>query len=155
MKDHQQHALALPMQSRELPEPELGLAPVATREEPATILLVDDEGPLRNVLHQMLRLSNFAVLAATNGLEALEKSAHYAGKIDLLLTDVVMPGMRGPELAELMLRGRPDTKVLFMSGFTDEEGGKTISIPSHYRLLQKPFSLTLLITVIEEVLAEE
>src|SRR5215467_7342563 len=84
-----------------------------------TILVVDDEESLRTVVVDLLSQLGYHVLSAAGGQEALELAAKYSGQIDLLLTDVVMDGLAGPELAEKLLQGRPEMKVVFISGFAD------------------------------------
>jgi signal transduction histidine kinase len=105
----------------------------------ATILLVEDETPLRKLILQVLKSAGHTVLEAATGDEALALSARHAGPIDLLLTDVVMPGMNGPELVAKLRTRRPDTAVLFMSGYDAHLVDKT-SLESTASFLPKPFS---------------
>jgi CheY-like chemotaxis protein len=103
-----------------------------------TVLLVEDEEQVLKFVHEVLRRKGYDVLVAQSPREALAISAEYVGTIDLLLTDVIMPEMTGPELAGHLVAGRPDMKVLYMSGYTDgvvlphEVGGSAGSF------LQKP-----------------
>lgn len=85
-----------------------------------TILLVEDESRLRALVMRILSAEGYTVLEAGSGEEALSVAASHAGPVDLLLTDVVMPGMNGRELAARLSATRPDTRVLFMSGYTDD-----------------------------------
>src|SRR5687768_16622133 len=85
-----------------------------------TILLVEDEQLVRNLAAEILRSQGYEVLTAGNGVDALRVSGDYAGKIDLMVTDVVMPQMGGRELAERLGPLRPKTRVLYMSGYTDD-----------------------------------
>ncbi|HET9575439.1 MAG TPA: PAS domain S-box protein, partial [Nitrospira sp.] len=98
--------------------------PVHGRE---TILLVEDEPAVRGLVHETLRLHGYTVLEARHGIEALMTGAKHQGPIHLLLTDVVMPQMSGPEVAEKIQVVRPGIKVLYMSGYPDhpafEQGG--------------------------------
>jgi PAS domain S-box-containing protein len=103
-----------------------------------TILLVEDEDEVRTVLNQILVSKGYRVLQASSGEEALILSRLHRGAVHLLLTDVTMPEMKGPELAQRLRTERPQTRVVFMSGYNDEQlsdGG-----PSSPVCLQKPFS---------------
>ena len=86
----------------------------------AIILLVEDETPLRKLISQILRGAGHTVLEAANGDEALAVSARHANAIDLLLTDVIMPGMNGPELVAKLRSRRPAMTIVFMSGYDNE-----------------------------------
>ena len=101
----------------ELPLPAPAPRPPAAGE--ATILLVEDEAALRRMAAQMLTRAGYRVLAAATPGEARDLFARHASEIDLLLTDVVMPEMHGPELADLLLAARPDLPVLFVSGYSE------------------------------------
>jgi len=117
-----------------------------------TVLVVEDSELLRNLITQFLRDSGYKVLIAPDGQQALKVADGWPGKIDLLLTDVVMPLLGGQELAAKLLAKYPDLTVLFMSGYTNSallhqgaiEGGKSF--------LQKPFSPDLLLVRVREVL---
>jgi len=97
----------------------------------ATILLVEDEEAVRSLVREILSRLGYRVLVASDGIEALALSREFAEPIQLLLTDVIMPGMDGRELAERMMITRPDTRILFMSGYAEPP------IPDEV-LLQKP-----------------
>ena len=84
-----------------------------------TILLVEDDTDLRNLCVQILTNLGYTVLEATNGQDALETASRFHGRIDLLLTDVVMPSMSGPETAKILKEKLPELAVLFMSGYTE------------------------------------
>jgi CheY-like chemotaxis protein len=86
-----------------------------------TVLVVEDEEPLRLLAREFLEKSGYRVLDAGNGPAALEISRNYPGPIHLLLSDVIMPGMSGPDLAAKLKISRPETLVLFASGYTDDE----------------------------------
>jgi PAS domain S-box-containing protein len=105
-----------------------------------TILLVEDSGPVRRLVERMLTRKGYTVLAAESATAALRHCSRYDGPIDLLLTDVVLPRMAGPEIARQAREIRPDLRVLYMSGFTDEtltQHGLSSLEPD---LLAKPFS---------------
>lgn len=110
--------------------------------ETQTILVVDDSAVVRDVTRKMLESVGYHVLSAADGPAAMKLSQDYNGPIDLLLTDVVMPGMDGQELAGAMAAARPDTKILFMSGIVTakdlEEGRPFLPKPyGHVDLLRK------------------
>jgi len=125
----------------------------AVRQGTETVLVVEDEPPVRELTCRVLREQGYTVLDATNGKEALHKVHAYAGaRIDLLVTDMVMPRMGGKALAEQLMAVYPHIKVLFVSGYT------TDAIVHHGRLdlgtnfLSKPFTPTALIRKVQEVL---
>jgi two-component system cell cycle sensor histidine kinase/response regulator CckA len=121
--------------------------PMVAIAERQTILVVDDSSVVRKVTRNMLEQVGYRVVSAEDGPAALTTSREYSGPIHLLLTDVVMPGMNGPELADRVLASRPDTRVLFMSGVvraTDLEEGKPF--------LAKPYGQMDLLRKVEEVL---
>jgi two-component system, cell cycle sensor histidine kinase and response regulator CckA len=117
-----------------------------------TILLAEDSEPLRKLTTSLLKGRGFAVLAAHNGEEALGLASSYAGRIDLLLTDVVMPGINGRVLAERLLESRPETKVLYMSGYTDSFIAGHGVLDQKTNLLHKPFTEETLLHHIRRVL---
>jgi len=117
-----------------------------------TILLVEDEAVVRQLVRGVLQMNGFNVIEATNGLEALATSQEYAGPIDLLLTDVVMPRMGGRELAEHLRQMRPATKSLFMSGYTDDAIVHHGVLDAGLAFIQKPFTPAALIRKVRELL---
>ena len=104
------------------------------------MLLVEDEGAVRQFAGRMLRKLGYTVLEATNGEEALHTAAEYEGKIDLLLTDMVMPQLGGKVLADQLQSQRPGLKVLFISGYTDSGIARQGQLEAGIGFLQKPFS---------------
>jgi nitrogen-specific signal transduction histidine kinase len=116
------------------------IAPVA-RGGDETVLLVEDESQVRRLVFEVLQARGYKVLAAKDGLEAIPLEENYADRIDLLITDVVMPGMSGRELAKHVTAARPDTKVLFMSGYTDDAVLRHGVTGPGTAFLQKPFAL--------------
>lgn len=118
------------------------------------ILLVDDEDGVREMVHQYLERMPYVVLVASGGSEALEMAERYPGRIKLLLTDVAMPGMNGRELADRLLRARPETRVLFMSGGTDDPILLGRALKGEIQLLKKPFPMSVLTEKIRELMVE-
>ena len=129
-----------------LPRPQLGQE---------TILLVEDEVNLRRLARQYLETQGYKILEADDGAAALQIAAGYKGTIDLLLTDVIMPGMNGRELAASITASRADVRVLYMSGYTENAIGHNGLLDAGINLLQKPFSLPALKDKVREVLDSE
>jgi len=118
-----------------------------------TVLLVEDELPVRNLVAHVLRDQGYRVLVATNGEEALSTAQEYgADRIHLLLTDVVMPQMGGKELADQLKTLKPNIKVLFISGYTDNAIVHHGVLNPGTNFLQKPFSPDALVRKVREVL---
>jgi CheY-like chemotaxis protein len=105
-----------------------------------TVLLAEDEGEVRALLREMLERQGYTVIETANGRHALQAAASYAGGIDLLVTDVVMPEMGGHELAERLAVARPGTPVLFLSGYDDDAIRNHRGPDAGSALLQKPFT---------------
>ena len=117
-----------------------------------TIMVVEDEEEVRKLAVEILRRQNYKVLEASQGEEALLICEKLDGRIHLLLTDVVMPGLNGPELARRMKYSYPEMKVIFMSGYSDRGIFQRGILDPETGLLQKPFSLESLTGKIREVL---
>jgi two-component system cell cycle sensor histidine kinase/response regulator CckA len=128
--------------------------PLFKKHEPGTILVAEDEPPLLKLTCNTLRESGYKVLEAENGARAIEAAAQYEGDIQLLLTDVVMRGMNGRELADKMLAARPQIKVLYMSGYTDGAVATHGVLESGIVILRKPFTRKQLQQSVGEILAE-
>jgi PAS domain S-box-containing protein len=127
-------------------------------QEPAltgshTILLVEDEPEVRALLHGSLSRDGHTVVEASGGVNALEVSSAYSGKIDLLLTDVVMSGMSGRDLADRLLLIRPGLKVLYVSGYNEDTVLQKGVIEGQMEFLQKPFSLSALSRTVRQILS--
>jgi hypothetical protein len=117
-----------------------------------TVLLVEDAAAVRGVAKQTLERQGYTVLEASNGEDALHLAERHHGVIDLVLTDVVMPRLGGRELAERLLSVRPDTHVLYMSGYTDDSVVRHGILEGGVAYLQKPFSPEGLALKVREVL---
>jgi CheY-like chemotaxis protein len=120
-----------------------------------TILLVEDEDQVRTIAESILRKHGYRLLVARHAGEALLLCERHEGRIDLLLTDVVMPQMSGPELAKRLVAARPETKVLCMSGYTDDSAERHGVFESGAAFLQKPLTPSTLATKVREVLDQE
>jgi CheY-like chemotaxis protein len=117
-----------------------------------TILLVEDEAGVRSLSKLVLEANGYTLLEAGDGAQALALCQHYAGDIHLLLTDVVMPGMSGRELRDRLAAQRPDMRVLFVSGYTDDAIVHHGALDAGTPFLQKPFSPDDLARKVREVL---
>jgi CheY-like chemotaxis protein len=124
-----------------------------TRSGNETVLVVEDEKPVRDLTVRMLQQLGYKVLSAASGAEALEISSSFSGKIALLLTDVVMPQMSGRQVADALLGTRPDLKVLYLSGYTEN----TVihhGVGSGVEFLPKPFSRETLSKKLAEMIVQ-
>jgi PAS domain S-box-containing protein len=125
-------------------------APVEASRE--TILVVEDEANLRRLTRQFLENQGYIVVEAADGTAAVQICVAHQGTIHLLLTDVIMPGMNGRELAQRVSEIRPNMKVLYMSGYTENAIGHNGTLDAGITLLQKPFTLHALKAKVREVL---
>lgn len=114
----------------------------------ANVLVVDDEPMIVQLVTMALKQNGYTVLTASGGVEALMVYSSYHSKVDLVLTDVVMPGMNGVELAERIRALDPTVNILLMSGSVPED----MKLPSDLQLLPKPFVPTQLLKIVEEAL---
>lgn len=113
--------------------------PAPTPENGKTVLLVDDDESMRRVTRRILTRSGFQVIEAEHGADALRIAAAHKGEIDLLVTDVLMPGIRGPELVEELTVRFPGIRVLYMSGYTDDDISRWGLQPG-MAFIHKPFT---------------
>ena len=120
--------------------------------EAGVVLLVEDEASLLRLTRNLLEMSGYTVLEAKDGSEALRISQLYAGAIDLLLTDIVMPGISGRALAQQLSQQRPDMKILFMSGYTGQSIGEKEYLERGDLFLQKPVTRDTLTRKVSEAL---
>jgi len=119
-----------------------------------TVLLVEDEESVRQLVRETLESKGYKVLEADHGEAALHIVSGHAGKIDMLITDVVMPGMSGRELSAQLCSSYPYTKVLYLSGYTEDAIAHEGVLDSGTAFLQKPFTLQMLARKVREVLDE-
>jgi len=120
-----------------------------------TILVAEDQEEVRKYTRKLLEARGYKVLVAAGGAEALQVSARYEGIIHALVTDVVMQGMGGRELAVALLKARPRTKVLYVSGYADESLVPHGVLDPGVAFLQKPFTAAALARKLREVLAND
>ena len=113
-----------------------------TRKLRATVLLVEDEKPLRTVAQRALEREGYTVLMAEDGYDALAVAAAFSGRIDILVTDMVLPGLRGRDVAARLLATRPQIRVLYMTGYTDDEIFRPAPLDTNTFILEKPFNLS-------------
>src|SRR5579863_8909628 len=135
------------------------VTPVSVKEKPhrvepgtETILVVEDEANLRYLARLFLEKQGYKVIEAADGAVAMQIAVAHEGTIHLLLTDVIMPGMNGRELAQRISEIRPNVKILYMSGYTENVIGTNGIMDAGVRLLQKPFNLRDLKDKVREVL---
>ena len=117
------------------------------------VLLVEDEDAVRGFAFEALKRQGYEVLQACSGVEALEVLAAAEGRIDIVVSDVIMPEMDGPTLLKTLRRDRPDLKFIFMSGYPDDAFKNTLEPDTEFAFLQKPFSLAQLATKVKEQLS--
>ena len=117
-----------------------------------TLLVAEDEQMVRVLIRKVLEQAGYTVLLASGGAEALQLAARHSGPIQMLVTDVVMPGMNGRELARRLLELRPDTKVLYLSGYADDAVERHGVLDPGTAFMQKPFSPGALASRVREVL---
>jgi two-component system, cell cycle sensor histidine kinase and response regulator CckA len=117
-----------------------------------TILVVEDQAEVRSVVHNALSRGGYRVLMATSGSEAVDIARQYGGRIDVLITDVVMPGLSARELAERFRQQHPAGRVLYMSGYTDETVVQRGIVEQNVDFIEKPFTPATLLRRIRAVL---
>jgi two-component system cell cycle sensor histidine kinase/response regulator CckA len=115
-------------------------------------MLVEDDEGIRLLVRLALEPYGYKVVAAANGDQALEIARHHLGAIHILVTDIQVPGMRGPDLAERITSLRPAIKVLFISGYLDGTRAGLEHLPPNAALLGKPFSIAALARMVRALL---
>ncbi len=141
----------LPCESALTPE-EAEQSPVRPADGVETLLVAEDEDLLRQLAVRTLRARGYVVLEASDGAEALQVAEEHEGPIDLLVTDMVMMNMGGYELAKRLQAARPETRVLFVSGYSEQVFNPQGTIPVAAPLLQKPFTSHKLLETIRQIL---
>jgi DNA-binding response OmpR family regulator len=114
--------------------------------------VAEDEEPVLFLIEEVLKLSGYQLITAKDGFDALDKVQEFNGPIHLLLTDVVMPNLSGKELSAEIKKRHPETKICFMSGYTDDAIVHHGILDENTNFLQKPFLPTILLKKIREVL---
>jgi two-component system cell cycle sensor histidine kinase/response regulator CckA len=133
-------------------------APVARRRPRfgcGSVLLAEDYGPVRSLAAEILKNHGYSVVAVCDGAEALAAVRRCEIPFELLLTDVVMPGMSGRELAEHLLRESPQTRILYMSGYSEDPILRARGLPGGTMLIQKPFTADSLIHAVEAAMGKD
>ena len=144
----------LPQVSAPIDFPRSPSAPVEKSDNFETVLVVEDEDIVRELVCEVLEDQGYNVICAANGLEALRVAAEFDGTIHLLVTDVIMPHMNGHELAEKLSSLRPEMKILYVSGYSDNDIGDHGILDPRFELLQKPFTPQTLARKIRDVILE-
>jgi two-component system, cell cycle sensor histidine kinase and response regulator CckA len=121
----------------------------------ATVLLVEDEDAVRMGNVRALASRGYTVHEASSGVEALEIYKELGGKVDIVVSDVVMPEMDGPTLLRELLQLQPDIKFIFVSGYAEDAFAKNLPEDAKFGFLPKPFSLKQLATIVKEMLESE
>jgi CheY-like chemotaxis protein len=128
--------------------------PVEKSDNFETVLVVEDEDIVRELVCEVLEEQGYNVICARDGLEALSVAGDFDGIIHLLVTDVIMPHMNGHELASKLSSLRPDMKILYVSGYSDNDIGDHGVLDPRFELLQKPFTPQTLARKIRDVIRE-
>ncbi|MEV6599920.1 PAS domain S-box protein [Actinoplanes sp. NPDC051346] len=144
--------ILLPVTDAAVPQNRPAQAPPELSGHGATVLVVEDEDALRDVTERILRRGGYTVLTAANGHEALRICTDHDGPIDVLLTDVIMPGMLGKDIAEAVSAARPGTRVVFMSGYAQPVLTTHGTLAADVHLLEKPFTGAELMQALHEQL---
>lgn len=126
--------------------------PDQPKEETRTILLVDDDSIVREIASEILTMQGYHVIEAPNGHEALQRMSNGNGPIHLLLTDIMMPGMNGRELAEQLIVKQPTLRVVFMSGYNEDDLLRKGISSRSVTFVAKPFTIQSLSSAVKAVL---
>jgi two-component system cell cycle sensor histidine kinase/response regulator CckA len=118
-----------------------------------TILLVEDEQGLRALNARGLQSRGYTVIQAGNGVEALEEMEKLGGRVDLVVSDVVMPEMDGPTLMKELRKRKPEIKIIFVSGYAEDAFDRSLSDDKEFNFLSKPFTLKQLVTAVKKTMA--
>jgi two-component system, cell cycle sensor histidine kinase and response regulator CckA len=143
----------LPRADQPAERPSTQHGPANVRPGSETLLVVEDETAFRDLLRDGLQAKGYHVLVAANGVDALRVADEYSGQIRVLVTDVIMPQMSGPELTRTLKKIRPGIEILYMSGYTGDKVSDDDSSSGDVTLMQKPFYIDDLVRKIQEILA--
>jgi two-component system cell cycle sensor histidine kinase/response regulator CckA len=124
-----------------------------TAAEEATILIVEDDEALRKLVATVLSKAGYRVLAAEDAIEAAELLTSEECEIDLIIADIILPGLSGPELAREVLEQHPNVKVIFVSGSQAESVLETTDLVPNERFLPKPYTPDTILDIVRDVLA--
>jgi signal transduction histidine kinase/CheY-like chemotaxis protein len=142
-----------PQVAEKISEKEEEAKPVLMPPGTETVLVVEDQDGVRELTAGFLRANGYSVLEAGDGMEALEVAKRFGGTIHAVLTDIVMPRMGGVELAKRLIAQQPETKIILMSGYSDQLGDQKDEAIAPFLILQKPFSMNSLAAAMRETLA--
>jgi signal transduction histidine kinase len=137
--------------ARPVPEPQKSRTS-ASLDGDETILVVEDEDGIRKLIRNLLQQRGYHVINASDGVDALEIARKYESTIDLVITDIVMPRLSGPELVKRLREERPESRVIFMSGYAQDGAPDVTSAGEDAEVLEKPFSHRELLTVVRKLL---
>ena len=140
----------LPMVASAVDEPEPQAPPASTDAAGETVLIVEDEEAIRKLIRRVLERAGYRVLEAADAVEGTRQ--FHARAVDLIIADVGLPGMQGDQLAESLLRGAPDTRVLLLSGYTEADIGERVS-DLGIVFLPKPFTPQDLLSAVAALLS--
>ena len=126
--------------------------PVVTHRE--TVLVVEDEQAVRELACEFLKCAGYSVVTAENGLEALETAKRFGKSVQVVLTDIVMPKMRGPEMAKQLKSVLPDVKIVYMTGYLEQRDGSDEFLQDAY-FLQKPFTRESMVRGVAQAMKRE
>ena len=143
----------LPLERAPLDPPRAHPGPVEPTTENETVLVVEDEEIVRKLVCDVLSKQGYQILCASRGSEALRMAAEHVGPVHLMITDVVMPEMSGYELARRLAESRPETQVLYVSGYADVQMDGAVE--TEIEILQKPFTPQILNARVREILSSQ
>ena len=130
-------------------------SPFIPEKRPPVVLLVEDEDALRAAATEFLQTRGYKIMAACDGAEALSMASKFAERIDVLVTDLVMPGVSGRVLAQELVKIHPETRIMYMSGYSDSAVIEDAAMDATSAFLRKPFRMDSLSAKIREVLGEQ
>jgi two-component system, cell cycle sensor histidine kinase and response regulator CckA len=125
-----------------------------TMDVSATVMVVEDDPSVRRMTGKILVEKGYTVIEALNTDDAVRQAKHFKGRLNLLLTDVIMPGMKGPEVHQRILEYHPETKALYMSGYTADVITRHGVLKEGLQFIQKPFSAKTLLAKVEQLISE-